>query len=162
MHSRFARGLSIIPLYLLSLCCLEVAPIRAAEPLRLRVMSYNIHHGEGVDGKVDLPRLAGVIRAEAPDIVALQEVDQKTDRTGSETLGIFEKTWMRSDPRELMTYPVDKPSRQIDFILVRPKQRWKALVTRVLDEAVASVHRAIIANLELNLDDNATSREEPK
>lgn len=47
----------------------------------IRVLSYNIHHGEGMDGKVDLPRLAKVIRDADPDVVALQEVDDKTKRT---------------------------------------------------------------------------------
>ena len=60
-------------------------------PLRLRVLTYNIHHGEGMDGKLDLPRIARVIRATEPDLVALQEIDQRTERTGqvdqSETLG---------------------------------------------------------------------------
>ena len=51
-------------------------------PRRLRVLCYNIHHGEGADGRVDLPRLAGVIRRTDPDIVALQEVDDRTNRTG--------------------------------------------------------------------------------
>ena len=48
----------------------------------LRVLSYNLHHGEGDDGKLDLPRLAAVITASGADLVALQEVDQKTTRTG--------------------------------------------------------------------------------
>src|SRR5690606_4366306 len=55
----------------------------AAEPLRLRVLSYNIHHAEGVDGKLDLERIAEVIRAAKPDLVALQEVDRNARRTGS-------------------------------------------------------------------------------
>ena len=48
----------------------------------LRVLCYNIHHGRGTDDKVDLPRLARVIRSVDPDLVALQEVDNKTKRTG--------------------------------------------------------------------------------
>ena len=59
-----------------------VAALAAAESTTLRVLSYNIHHGEGVDGKLDLVRLAGVITAARADVVALQEVDQKTTRTG--------------------------------------------------------------------------------
>lgn len=47
----------------------------------LRVMSYNIHHGEGMDGQLDLERIASVIRSEQPDLVALQEVDRGTRRT---------------------------------------------------------------------------------
>jgi endonuclease/exonuclease/phosphatase family metal-dependent hydrolase len=51
-----------------------------------RVMTYNIHHGEGVDGKVDLPRIAEVIKRERADIVALQEVDRGVERTGRRDL----------------------------------------------------------------------------
>ena len=47
----------------------------------LRVMTYNIHHGEGTDGKVDLDRIAAVIRAARADIVCLQEVDRDLPRT---------------------------------------------------------------------------------
>ena len=47
----------------------------------LRVLSYNIHHGEGTDGKLDLARIAGVIKAAEPDLVAVQEVDRNTTRT---------------------------------------------------------------------------------
>jgi len=48
----------------------------------LRVLSYNIHHGRGTDGTVDLERIARVIRGSAADIVMLQEVDDRTARTG--------------------------------------------------------------------------------
>jgi endonuclease/exonuclease/phosphatase family metal-dependent hydrolase len=45
------------------------------------VMTYNIHHGEGLDGKVDLQRIADLIKREQADIVALQEVDKGVQRT---------------------------------------------------------------------------------
>ena len=48
----------------------------------LRLMSYNIHHGEGIDGKIDIERIAKVISKENPDLVALQEVDKKCARSG--------------------------------------------------------------------------------
>jgi endonuclease/exonuclease/phosphatase family metal-dependent hydrolase len=48
----------------------------------LRVLAWNIHHGEGEDGKLDLERIAGVIRKSAADVVFLQEVDDRTQRTG--------------------------------------------------------------------------------
>jgi endonuclease/exonuclease/phosphatase family metal-dependent hydrolase len=53
---------------------------QAQLPSEIRVLTYNIHHGEGTDGKFDLPRIAGVIKSVTPDIVALQEVDQGTAR----------------------------------------------------------------------------------
>lgn len=49
----------------------------------LRVMTYNIHHGEGMDGALDLGRIAAVIRGTRPDLVALQEVDRHLSRSGS-------------------------------------------------------------------------------
>ncbi|WP_231956516.1 endonuclease/exonuclease/phosphatase family protein [Posidoniimonas polymericola] len=56
--------------------------VRAADgPIQLRVMSYNIHHGEGVDGKIDLSRIARVINDARVDVVALQEVDSGVERT---------------------------------------------------------------------------------
>jgi len=51
-------------------------------PGTLRVMAWNIHHGEGEDGKLDLDRIAGVIKKSGADVVLLQEVDDRTQRTG--------------------------------------------------------------------------------
>lgn len=53
-----------------------------AELTRVRVLSYNIHHGEGGDGRLDLERIAALIVEAQVDVVALQEVDQATTRTG--------------------------------------------------------------------------------
>lgn len=47
-----------------------------------RVLTYNLHHAEGVDGRVDLERIAKVIRDSRADLVALQEIDVNTERTG--------------------------------------------------------------------------------
>ncbi len=46
----------------------------------LRVLTYNIHHGQGTDGRFDYDRLANVIKELNPDVAALQEVDRKTKR----------------------------------------------------------------------------------
>lgn len=51
------------------------------KPVTLRVMTYNIHHGEGMDGRVDTVRIAELIKQERVDIVALQEVDKGVRRT---------------------------------------------------------------------------------
>ena len=42
----------------------------------IRVMSYNIRHGQGVDDRLDLARVAAEIRDSGADIVGLQEVDR--------------------------------------------------------------------------------------
>lgn len=50
-------------------------------PATLRVMSYNIRHGRGLDDRVDLARIAAVIHEARADVVLLQEVDRGTQRT---------------------------------------------------------------------------------
>ncbi|MGN0852432.1 MAG: endonuclease/exonuclease/phosphatase family protein [Kiritimatiellia bacterium] len=55
----------------------------AAAPFRsVTVMSWNLHAGQGLDGVRDLARIAQVIVREKPDVVALQEVDRGTRRSG--------------------------------------------------------------------------------
>ncbi len=54
------------------------------EPYSISVMTYNVHHGEGPDGVVDLGRTAQVIGSLNPDIVAIQEVDRFTNRSMSQ------------------------------------------------------------------------------
>ncbi|MEA3460816.1 MAG: endonuclease/exonuclease/phosphatase family protein [Bacteroidota bacterium] len=46
----------------------------------VRILTYNIYHGETLKGDFDLDLIAGVIREAEPDLVALQEVDFRTKR----------------------------------------------------------------------------------
>jgi endonuclease/exonuclease/phosphatase family metal-dependent hydrolase len=233
----------------------------------IRVLTYNIHHAQGTDGKLDLDRIAAVIRDSDADIVALQEVDRGASRSqvvdqatelarrtelvalfganidlqggsygnailtrlrvknsenrllprhrdgeqrgvlmavlewqispeqsrtitvlathfdhrrepseriasaemlnsmasndiegltilagdlnatrDSQVLRLLESHWTIAGP-ELPTIPVVQPTRQIDFVLFRPKQRWSVVETRVIEEAVASDHRALLTLL---------------
>jgi endonuclease/exonuclease/phosphatase family metal-dependent hydrolase len=64
-------------LIVLSGCQSAVSP---QDPGTLRVLTYNIHHGEGTDKEFDYRRLAQIIDTLSPDIVALQEVDVGTER----------------------------------------------------------------------------------
>lgn len=48
----------------------------------IKVMTYNIQHGRGMDGEVNIERIAQVILDEGADIVALQEVDVGVERSG--------------------------------------------------------------------------------
>jgi endonuclease/exonuclease/phosphatase family metal-dependent hydrolase len=48
----------------------------------MRIATFNIHHGEGMDHVVALDRIAREITDLAPDLVALQEVDQGSPRSG--------------------------------------------------------------------------------
>ena len=82
MTRRYA--LLLCTLALLGLLVPSPAP-SSADPLdskkTLRVMTFNIHVGVGMDKKLDLQRIADVIIRERPDLVGLQEVDRGVRRT---------------------------------------------------------------------------------
>jgi endonuclease/exonuclease/phosphatase family metal-dependent hydrolase len=232
---------------------------------QVRVLAYNIHHAEGTDGELDLARIAQVIESVQPDLVALQEVDNRTQRTGGvdQTAELGQLTGMQAvfgkamdyqgggyglailsrwnilesvthplpsteghEPRAVLmvkvrtprrselwfgsthfdhtreeterlgqaariremfasrnepvilagdfnavpesrvmkllledwldasalepqpTVPANKPRSRIDYVLVRPKNGWKTIETRVLEEAVASDHRPLFVVVE--------------
>ena len=50
--------------------------------ITLRILTYNIYHGETTDGRVDMDLFASIINEVKPDLVALQEVDKNAKRTG--------------------------------------------------------------------------------
>lgn len=52
----------------------------------VRVLTFNIFHGETTTGSFDLDRIAQVISDADPDFVALQEVDFKTNRAHKKDL----------------------------------------------------------------------------
>lgn len=52
----------------------------------LRVLTFNIHHAEGLDGRIDVARIAQVIRDSKADLVGLQEVDRGVQRSGRRDL----------------------------------------------------------------------------
>src|SRR5687768_14745518 len=70
--------------FLSALICVFLLGGCVSQPknVSMRVMTYNIHHGEGTDGKIDLERIAKLITDNKVDLVALQEVDRNTERTG--------------------------------------------------------------------------------
>ena len=51
----------------------------------LRVMAYNIHHANPPSrpDSIDIPAIVRTIKAQHPDLVALQEIDSDTERSGS-------------------------------------------------------------------------------
>jgi endonuclease/exonuclease/phosphatase family metal-dependent hydrolase len=65
---------------------------------RLRVLSYNIRNARGTDQRVDLGRIADIIAAFEPHIVALQEVDVGRTRSGAadQPAALAERLGMRS------------------------------------------------------------------
>jgi endonuclease/exonuclease/phosphatase family metal-dependent hydrolase len=264
---RWPRWIAVLTALVPIVVAVAASQSPAAPAVRARVLSYNIHHAEGVDKVLDLERIARVISSAQPDLVALQEVDRRATRStsvdqpaelgrltglrhvfgpniplqggdygnavlsrwpiirsvnhqlpnvdageqrgvlevhveapgartpvvlwathfdhrsndaerrasaqsiearirqqpdaaallvgdlndvpASPTLKLLGAMWTRSNTDLLPTIPVGKPARQIDYVLYRPANRWRTIETRVLDEAVASDHRPLLAVLEL-------------
>ena len=71
------------------LLCLVGATAVSAQ--KVRVMSYNVKNGIGMDGIKSIERCAAVIRKVQPDIVAIQEVDSMTRRNKKYVLGELAK-----------------------------------------------------------------------
>ena len=66
------------------LISLIIAFASISDAQQLKVMSYNIRHGEDMNGKLDIEQIAAVINACKPDMVASQEVDSVTNRNGKQ------------------------------------------------------------------------------
>ncbi|HCO92420.1 MAG TPA: hypothetical protein DIU00_00455 [Phycisphaerales bacterium] len=256
----------LLVILIAGICAGGCAGERLGSPVRIAVLTYNIYHGEDANGGSNLDAVAGIINSLKPDLVAFQEVDNKTGRakrldltaelsrrTGME--GVFGKAMdydgggygeavlsrypifeiknnplphtakaepraalevhielpggMKmvfvgthldhqrdqsnrmmqaerimelyenydlpivlagdlnaipgSDPINLLgrqwsyaaqddpwpTCPSVKPRRKIDYIMYKPKGRWKIVEIRVIDERVASDHCPVFAVLEL-------------
>jgi endonuclease/exonuclease/phosphatase family metal-dependent hydrolase len=242
------------------------AVAKSGSPTRIAVLTYNIYHGENANGGSNLDAVAGIINSLKPDLVALQEVDNKTRRAkgldltaelsrrtnmkgffgkamdydgggygeavlcrypvfeiknnplphtakaetrvaleihvelpggakiafvgthldhqrdqtnrmmqanrimelyknselpmilagdlnavpGSDPINLLSQQWYytaRDDPKP--THPSTRPARKIDYIMYKPKSRWKVVDVRVIDEKVASDHCPVFAVLEL-------------
>ena len=69
---------------------------------------------------------------------------------GSDPINLLSSDWeyaSHDDPKP--TIPAVNPRRKIDYIMYKPKARWKVIEVRVIDEKVASDHCPVFAVLEL-------------
>ena len=62
------------------LCMLAMAASAHSQDY-LKLMSYNIRNAKGMDNVRNVQRIANVINNEAPDVVAVQELDSMTTRS---------------------------------------------------------------------------------
>jgi endonuclease/exonuclease/phosphatase family metal-dependent hydrolase len=60
--------------------------------LVVRVATFNIHHGVGIDGRLDLERIASLIEEVRPDVIGLQEVDRHLGRRSG---FVDQAAWLR-------------------------------------------------------------------
>ncbi len=74
------------------------------------------------------------------------------DQPGSRTLQLFgERALGAAKPDTArFTFPADAPRKEIDFVQAGPAARWQVRAVRVVDEAMASDHRLLLAVLALD------------
>jgi endonuclease/exonuclease/phosphatase family metal-dependent hydrolase len=65
--------------------------LTTASAQKVRVMSYNVRNGLGVDGVKDLKRCTDIILDARPDVVAVQELDSMSRRNKKYVLGEMAK-----------------------------------------------------------------------
>jgi endonuclease/exonuclease/phosphatase family metal-dependent hydrolase len=83
----FVQCLFVAVLLQLAACSPQRSPSAGeanGKAVSLKVMSYNIHHANppSKPGLIDLAAIAQVIKTNQPDLVAIQEVDVHTKRSG--------------------------------------------------------------------------------
>ncbi len=65
---------------------------------------------------------------------------------GSTPINILEKIWTASYNKYKIeyTYPSNNPTQKIDYVMFYPKDRWKILKTKVIQDPIASDHCAYL------------------
>lgn len=137
------------------LCCL-FAMAMAGRADNIRVMTYNIRHGAGMDNVLDLRRTAGVIERWKADFVAVQEVDSCASRSGKVDqiaelgrLTLMRGTYAAAIPLQGGKYGVGLLSRERPISIRRIAMPNKS-EDRVL--LVCEFSNCVIANTHLSLD----------
>lgn len=74
-------GLALIGSAVMGCAFVAATPSDAAAQGTLRVAVYNVKHGLGMDDRIDLERIADVLRPLDADVITLQEIDRGVDRT---------------------------------------------------------------------------------
>lgn len=67
--------------FFICILLLSLSAYSQDDVMSLRIMTYNIRHGAGMDDVIDLDRQAKVIADGTPDVVGLQEVDSCVKRS---------------------------------------------------------------------------------
>ena len=106
MKTRSVALRFLLVVWIIGVCvggCAQTGPKPAT---RVAVLTYNIYHGEDADGGSNLDAVAGIINSLKPDLVALQEVDNKTTRVqGLDlTAELSQRTGMRGIFGKAMDY----------------------------------------------------------
>lgn len=80
MKTQPIRSRILLLILIFLVCTGGCTTFQRKSPVRVAILTYNIYHGEDANGNSNLDAVAGIINSLKPDLVALQEVDNKTTR----------------------------------------------------------------------------------
>ena len=126
----------------------------------LKIMSYNIRHGVGLDTILDLSRSAHVIASQAPDLCGLQEVDNFCLRSDSigQTAYLAQKTSMNGVFGKFMDFQggeygmvtlSSKPLKSTK-VLQLPNAKYEPRVSIVHEVAITKDCNIVFANVHFD------------
>lgn len=95
------------------------------EGASLTVVTYNIHHGEGMDGKLDLERIAALVLSMNPDVVCLQEMDKNLPRTGKRDFPAWFAERLKMEARYGVNYHFDGGEYGVATLTRLPVLGWE-------------------------------------
>ena len=146
-----------MPLILFTIIFLAFIPNSFGQdkPVTIKVLSYNIHYGVGIDSKKDLQRIADVINRLDPDIIGLQEVADSimTAKLSHLTnmIGVFGASTEKETPNLYRLLGITVPESQLfygDAIL--SKHPIKYIGNLSIPSASSSRYEAICVDVNLS------------
>jgi endonuclease/exonuclease/phosphatase family metal-dependent hydrolase len=133
----------------------------------IKVVTYNIRYGKGIDGQIDLNRTVNKLKALDADIISLQEVERYSLRTGfiDQVDLLAKKLNMNAVFYPSLSYPgfyfgnaiiTRFPIRSSEMIPLYSQLENRSLILAELE--VAPEQKIIVMNTHLGLDQNERVR----
>ncbi len=114
----------------------------------MQVVIAGIHLYATEDERLSQARRVTEIFRDTPGPVLL--VGDFNSEPGSPVLEHLEETWwIPPKGKDRLTFPSDTPDREIDYIMLRPQERFELIDYDVIDEPIASDHRPVFMVVRL-------------
>ena len=148
---------------LFGLCCFSLISFQSCnqeQVSHIKIMSYNIRHGKGLDTILNLTRSADVINSQKPDLVALQEIDHYCSRSDStnQTQFLANATQMTGTFGKFMNYQngqygmatLSNKTIQKTTVLPLPDAKYEPRSSIVHEVEVSEDYTIVFANVHFD------------
>lgn len=131
-------------------CALEIRvewPTPGQQPLPIRFIATHFDHTSEAN-RIAAAETLNALAESSPELPTFLAGDLNAT-PDTEPVRMLRQRWeLAGAPDAYPSFPADAPTRQIDYILYRPAESWNPVDVHVVDEAVASDHRPILAVLQ--------------